>query len=222
VSDFFDIYAQQRTDAGWIVPPSMSVRPGEWHGKCGHLFEFKVGSAPLERLFLGKSALLPLKDDLPPDFKDTELFIERLLGFEECFVGWAPMGDLLVDEWSESLLYISRAVPGHLAHHFSDGAQPFPMQALSDAGCSSMELDRLEDTTSARDIRSQGRGGDAIEVIEYPIVQRTRGTDLPRAIQVSWTLSITKFIGEWQTAAIQSVRDAADDTDLRIICLFGG
>ncbi len=222
MSDYFGLYAQQRTESGWIVPPCMSLLPDQEYWTRGHLFDFKVYSAALERLFLGDDACLPLRKDIPGDFKDTELYEHFVRGSELSFQGWAPMAELYVDDWSTSSLYVSRSVPGHLAHHFTDGAQAFPMQALLDSGCSTDDCERLEDTTSAKDIRHVGRGGEGIEVLARPIVQRPRGDELPRVIEVSYSLSIADFLGGWQTEAIKAVRAEASDEDLRVICLFGG
>jgi hypothetical protein len=214
MSQYFHLYCQQKTEAGWITPPGSDEH--------GHLSDFKARSAVIERLFLGSEALLPLQEEWPPDFRDTELFARVIDGWEHGFRGWSLMGDLCVDDWATSFLYIARSVPAQFAHLFASGDQPFPMQEILDSGCPQFDTEWLEDTTIARDSCFEPRGGSGIDVIDRPIIQRSRGEHLPRVIEVSWKLSIVDFIGHWQTAAIQSVRGNAADTDLRVICFFDG
>ncbi len=222
MGDYFDLYAQQLTDAGWVAPPEIvEIIKDPW-GKYGCFASFRPREVLLERLFLGANALLELRKELPADMIDSELYRQRIHGRDYCFCGWIPFGDLLVDQWSESYLFVAKTVPVQLAPLFEDGSQPFPRQALLDAGQPEHEVDDMQAVAGEKEMNLEVRGGLGIAVVDAPIYQWERGPDVDGVTRVTWRVDLTEFLGEWLTSTFRMLHGINETRELRILCLFSG
>jgi hypothetical protein len=111
---------------------------------------------------------------------------------------WVDPEDWLVDTWADSALLLTGEVPARVAHLFTDGAQPFPLQALRAAW---PDFEVQDDPRSCAQLadepRDQHWGRAAFERHDAAPDGR---------VTVTWRASLAERVGDWRVEALAQLQ----------------
>lgn len=216
----------------WTTPPELDDPTDRV--THGYLTWFDDDDVRVCRLFVREDALFPLRRETPPDFVITELYrssyrrpdesdAEFLASlhdeFESAYQGWIGFDDLGLDEWPTTDVLVLKRVPSEVAPLFKDGDQPFPRDALLDAGWSVDNVDALGDMWYfGYDIQY---GFNGYGLTQEPVRSWHNPRQRPSSeLLVSWKTTLADFIGEWSMEAFNRARKIAPDSQLRLLFLL--
>lgn len=212
-SDFY--FYVEAWQAGHWNRPEACAEASEVQGRLG-AFSWLKGSSPARALFFGDDALLPFYSGWPPTCENGTLFRHYspmgTADLNSLQPAWIPYPELMVDLWETPGLTLSAQVPARDAEVFGDGLGPFPTSRLQERGWSAEELNRLRSGGRLTDQpvnRSVGQG------------RYAREKALPTArLIVSWTDSISAYLGTERAQAFCALRRYGTDEALRVIALY--
>lgn len=210
MSDHFWFYVETRTSGGWDLPAEHVDLQADHHRQVRH-FAWLRGSSRLRALFFGGGTRFPFRRGEPPAWESSALFrwlrpggVER----EMPEIGWIPFAELMVDLWDETRLVVRGSVPAASAALFGDGGQPFPEAALRAAGWDEHEIGRLSEGAPA---------GAAIDRTFGAARHEIDASRPEQPLDVTWSASISEYLGRERADAFRSLRRFGDDADLRVV-----
>jgi hypothetical protein len=212
----YNFYFAYRCAQGWYVPPDFRNHGGE-QSQIGY-FAWMHRRDVTAHLFFGESRLFEMLPGPPPDWERYPFFRFRQPQDYEGYL-WSLSGpELMLDAWDKTIIVVQTDLAAQYAHLFGDGQQPFPDKSLQDVGVDERTIDRLGNTSyyafqtkiaEAPIDRTTGRYRNQLSQVEPDYL-----------VSVTWTETLSGFIGEWRNRAFQSLRQYGNEEDLHVTCIL--